>query len=60
MKMPEYFVTWEIEITAKSKRAAARKALKIQRDSESMATVFRVRLDDEADDYVEIDARSIR
>jgi len=38
-----YRVTWTIEIDARSHRAAAQKALKIQRDPESLATVFEVR-----------------
>ncbi len=39
----EYRVTWEIDVRAKSPRAAAREALRIQRDLESIATVFSVR-----------------
>ena len=53
----EYRVTWEIDVHAKSPRAAAREALRIQRDPESIATVFSVRetkseipLDDEVID----------
>ena len=52
-----YRVTWEIDLDAASPRAAAEKALEIQRDSESIATVFSVRdakseipLDDEVID----------
>ncbi len=37
-----FFVTWEIDIDASSPEEAARKALKIQRDPESVATVFDV------------------
>lgn len=40
--MPEYHVTWEIELNADSPREAAVKALAIQRDSDSIATVFDV------------------
>ncbi|KKN43912.1 hypothetical protein LCGC14_0698610 [marine sediment metagenome] len=40
--MPEYFVTWEIDISADSPERAAAAALKIQRDPESSATVFGV------------------
>ncbi len=53
----KYRVTWEIDIDAKSPRAAAQEALRIQRDSESIETVFSVRetkseipLDDEVID----------
>lgn len=38
--MEEYRVTWTIELSASSPRAAAKKALKIQRDKHSLATVF--------------------
>lgn len=37
-----YLVTWEIDIEADSPREAAEKALRIQRDPESIATVFAV------------------
>ena len=37
-----YRVTWEIDIEAGSPLAAAKKALKIQRDPSSIATVFDV------------------
>lgn len=40
--MKEYHVQWEIEICADSAEDAARKALEIQRDPNSLATVFRV------------------
>jgi hypothetical protein len=40
--MPEYRVTWEIELDADSPREAAAKALAIQRDPDSVATVFDV------------------
>jgi len=53
----EYRATWEINVHAKSPRAATREALRIQRDPESIATVFSVReteseipLDDEVID----------
>ena len=52
-----YRVTWEIDIHAKSPFAAAREALRIQRDPKSIATAFSVRetkseipLDDEVID----------
>lgn len=38
----EYFVQWEIELYASSPRAAAEKALAIQRDPESISTHFRI------------------
>jgi len=41
--MAMYKVRWEIDVDARSHREAARKALKIQRDPESLATVFEVR-----------------
>ena len=37
-----YYVTWTIEIEATSPKVAAEMALKIQRDAESIATVFMV------------------
>ena len=39
----EYRVTWEIDIVAGDPVAAARTALRIQRDPESTAMVFEVR-----------------
>ena len=36
-------VRWEIDVDARTAREAARKALRIQRDPESIATVFEVR-----------------
>lgn len=38
----KYFVTWEIDVDAESPREAAQKALNIQRDENSLATVFKV------------------
>ena len=40
--MNRYFVTWEIKVDADNPREAAEEALKIQRDPQSSATVFRV------------------
>ena len=37
-----YFVTWNIELDATSPEVAAEMALAIQRDPESIATVFTV------------------
>jgi len=42
----EYFVTWEIEVTADNLADAADKALEIHRDPDSIATVFDVTGDD--------------
>ena len=38
----EYRVRWEVDIDATSRREAAQKALEMQRDSQSTATVFDV------------------
>jgi hypothetical protein len=38
--MPEYRITWEMDIDADSPIDAARQALKIQRDPDSIANVF--------------------
>ena len=40
--MPEYRVKWEIDVEAETPQDAAREALQIQRDTESVATVFEV------------------
>jgi len=37
-----YHVTWVIDVEAKSPKAAAKEALRIQKDPESIATVFEV------------------
>lgn len=42
----EYRVIWEIDIKADSAEGAAREALKIQRDPDSIATVFDVTSED--------------
>lgn len=42
IELRDYKVTWEIDIRAESFEDAARKALAIQRDPESIATVFDV------------------
>ena len=49
-----YYVTWSIEVEATSPRVAAEMALEIQRDPESIATVFVV--SDENGAAVQIDA----
>jgi hypothetical protein len=52
--MNRYYVSWHIDIEAKTPRAAAERALKIQRDPDSWSSVFEVRQDgDEA--TVEVD-----
>lgn len=40
--MPDYLVTWQIDIEADSPEEAAARALIVQRDAESTATVFDV------------------
>lgn len=40
--MPNYRITWEIDISARNPAAAAREARKIQLDESSLATVFNV------------------
>lgn len=37
-----YLVKWEIDIEAKSPKGAAQKALEIQRNPESIATLFKI------------------
>ena len=44
--MSEYLVRWEINVSADNLREAAEMALEIQRDPESMATIFEVRKKD--------------
>lgn len=51
--MTFYAITWDIEIDADSPREAALKALEIQRDPNSTATVFSVYT--EGGDFVQID-----
>ncbi len=48
--MAEYHVMWEIELDASDSVDAARKAQEIQRDPDSLATVFEVtRVHDDAE-----------
>lgn len=42
--MKIYKVTWEMDIEAESYEEAAQEALEIQRDPESIATVFNVKI----------------
>jgi hypothetical protein len=59
--MKGYLVTWEIELDADSPEAAARLALEIQRDPNSIATVFQVQGEngEEIVDITELDAEAI-
>lgn len=50
----EYRVTWYIDIYAASPEDAARRALEIQRDPESIATIFDVALDGEPAETVDL------
>jgi len=54
--MPEYMVQWEIELSAKSPEDAAAKALKIQRDPDSTATVFDVTGEDDRTIRVDLES----
>jgi hypothetical protein len=54
--MKTYKVTWTIELDAKSASDAAKQALEIQRDRESIATVFDVQ--EPSGNNVTIDLRS--
>ena len=40
--MPEFLVTWQIDIEADNAKEAAEKALEIMKDPESIATVFEI------------------
>lgn len=51
--MPNYIVRWEMPIEASSPEAAAARALVVQRDPESIATVFDVQT--EGGEIVRID-----
>ena len=53
--MKTYSVMWEIEVNADSPREAAQKALEIQRDYYSTATVFDVVNNDDTDKMERID-----
>ncbi|MFE0704956.1 hypothetical protein [Streptomyces sp. NPDC058872] len=54
--MNSYLVTWEIDIEADAPEEAARKALGIQRDPHSTATVFGVHSDGR---YTEVDTAAV-
>lgn len=53
--MKTFLVCWEIQLDAETAREAAEKALEIQRDPSSIATVFDVWAEDEEHDYYRID-----
>jgi len=57
----EYHIKWEIEVEADSPLEAVQEALRIQRDPESMATIFEVRpMIAEPDvDYISIDLQQV-
>lgn len=61
--MPEYLVTWQMEIEASSPRQAAEKARQMHRNPESIATVFEVDGKSidlmEADDWEDRGGRSV-
>lgn len=44
--MPEFKITWEIELEAEDAVAAAEKAMQIQHDPENIASVFTVTCED--------------
>lgn len=56
--MPEFFVTWEIDVTADTPRAAAQEALAIQRNPDSIATVFYVTDDSGLTERIDLDEAS--
>lgn len=49
--MSEYYIEWRIELDADNPTDAARKALAIQRDPESIATVFHI-IDEDGEESV--------
>lgn len=57
--MPDYFVTWEIEVDAQSHEHAAEIAREMQLDPDSTATVFRVARVGSHEDGEEIDTEKI-
>lgn len=57
--MPEYLVTWKIELEADTPGEAAFLALQTQRDPESTATVFEVeRMDEDGTQLVVVDLQT--
>jgi len=57
--MGEYLVRWEIEIEAETPQDAAAQALDIQRDPDSIATVFDVSGADGETTRVDVQLRSL-
>lgn len=53
--MPEYHVMWEIDLEAASPRKAAERALAIQRDANSCATVFDIVAEDGSVERVDLE-----
>lgn len=54
-RVKEFTVTWQLEIDATDHVAAAQEALRVQRDPESIATVYRVEADGDVDGGVSVD-----
>ena len=50
--MNEYLVTWQISITADTEQEAAKRALEIQRDPSSTATIFQVAKEIDLDEEI--------
>jgi hypothetical protein len=56
--MQEYHVVWDIDVVAKNEREAAEIALEMQRDPDSIATIFKVgKKNNIITKYKEIDVR---
>lgn len=58
-EMKDYLVEWSIDITADCPEAAAREALRIQRDSDSWATTFDVIPADGSGEAIQIDVQKL-
>lgn len=52
--MPIFYVSWEIDIDAENAQEAAETALAIQRDPDSLATIFDV-LDSDNGELTQVD-----
>ena len=55
--MQEYRVMWEIDIYANSSKEAAEEALRIQRDEDSIATVFEVKDENGCSQIIDLEDR---
>jgi hypothetical protein len=55
--MPTYRVVWTIDVDADSAKEAAAKALEIQRDKESTATVFSVSTKVETTEVIDVSCK---